>query len=493
MKKIIKNFNNSVKNTIFKVQNKTNDNFNISSFNKYLITIIGLLFFYIFYLLTPLLYGKTWIQTNIESKLLNEFRINLSTSANISYRILPSPHFLIKDSKMFVNDTTQNKSIAEIKYFQVFLSQTNFFEKKKLNIKRVVINDANFSLLRNELKLLNNFRNKKFPNKSIKVNNSNIFFKDNLGETISIIKLDKAVLFFDKKKQINFINLKGEVFNMPFILDFENHNDSTKYEKINFSSKSLKLKIYNESITKKKLISGKNSFSFLDSIINTKYDIKEKLITFKSLKSKLNNSQLSYIGKLSTSPFDLDLNINLYNHKISKLFDINLILIEFIKSKVLFNDNISVNVSTIVNSNEKNEIFQNAKINFHIVNGKIDLDKTKFINDEIGSLQLSNSSLFLKNNNLLFNGDILIDIKNPNLLFSFLNTNKLLRKNFKSILINLEYDFLSNIIKFNNIKIDDADVGSQLLTIIDGFSDNSLNNLNRSRGIFNEILKAYEG
>ena len=60
-------------------------------------------------------------------------------------------------------------------------------------------------------------------------------------------------------------------------------------------------------------------------------------------------------------------------------------------------------------------------------------------------------------------------------------------------MINLEYDFLSNIIKFNNIKIDDADVGSQLLTIIDGFSDNSLNNLNRSRGIFNEILKAYEG
>ena len=137
MKQIIRNFNKLIERTILKVQNKTNNNFNISVFNKYLITFIASLFIYLFYLLIPLLYDKTWLQANIESKLLNEFKVNLSTSADISYRILPAPHFLIKDSKMFVNDTTQNKSIAEIKYFQVFLSQTNFFEKKKLNIKRI--------------------------------------------------------------------------------------------------------------------------------------------------------------------------------------------------------------------------------------------------------------------------------------------------------------------------------------------------------------------
>ena len=37
MKAIVKNFNNYIKKTIFKVQNKTNNNFNISNFNKYLI------------------------------------------------------------------------------------------------------------------------------------------------------------------------------------------------------------------------------------------------------------------------------------------------------------------------------------------------------------------------------------------------------------------------------------------------------------------------
>ena len=131
MKQIIKNFNNLIKKTIFKVQNKTNDNFGISGFNKYLITCITLLFVYLFYLLIPLLYDKTWVQINIENKLLNEFKVNISTSANISYRILPAPHFLIKDSKILIAKGEKKQSIAEIKDLQIFLSQRNFFNKKK--------------------------------------------------------------------------------------------------------------------------------------------------------------------------------------------------------------------------------------------------------------------------------------------------------------------------------------------------------------------------
>ena len=61
MKNIAKNFNNLILKTIFKVQNKTNNKFRISNFNKILITFIGLLFFYLFYLLIPLLYDKGWV------------------------------------------------------------------------------------------------------------------------------------------------------------------------------------------------------------------------------------------------------------------------------------------------------------------------------------------------------------------------------------------------------------------------------------------------
>tara|TARA_B110000495_G_C22372583_1_gene242024 strand:+ start:62 stop:502 length:441 start_codon:yes stop_codon:yes gene_type:complete len=146
MKKITKIFNNLIFRTIFKVQNKTNNKFRISGFNKYLITFIGLLFFYLFYLSIPILYDKGWVQNSIESKILNEFKINLSTSADISYRILPAPHFLIKNSKIIVDRTKNQKSIADVKNLKVFLSQKNFFNKKEMNLKKIIIDNANFFL-----------------------------------------------------------------------------------------------------------------------------------------------------------------------------------------------------------------------------------------------------------------------------------------------------------------------------------------------------------
>ena len=494
MKKIIKNFNNLVKRTIFKVQNKTNNNFNISGFNRYLITFIVVLFFYLFYLLIPVLYDKTWVQANIEKKLLKEFKINISNPVIISYRILPSPHFLIKDVKILMTEGEKNKSIAEIKNFQIFLSQKNFFDKKKMNIKKIIISNANFSLLRGDFKFLNTFRNKKFSNKEIQIINSKIFIKNNLKEIISIIKINKMILFFDNQKLLNFLNLKGEVFKIPFVFDFINHNNSNIYEKINFNFKPLQLNILNEFIKEKNnYTTGTNIVSFLNSQINTKYNIKEKLITFNSDNSKLNNSQINYDGKLSINPFDLDLNINLKNHKISKLFNFNTVLIEFIKSKLLFNDNISVNGTININSNTKNEIFQNAKINFHIINGKINFNQTKFVNNDIGSLRLNNSNIFLKDNELIFNSELFIDVENSNYLFSFLNTKKSSRKDFKTITVNLDYNFLKNKIKFNNLKIDNSDVDNQLLSIIDEFNDDNLNNLNNSRRLLNKLFQSYAG
>ena len=187
------------------------------------------------------------------------------------------------------------------------------------------------------------------------------------------------------------------------------------------------------------------------------------------------------------------MNIDLDNYKISKIFNIDPILIEFIKSGLLFNNNISINTSLIVNSNKKNDIFQSAKIKFHIINGKIDFNKTRFVNDNIGSLQFSNSNLFFKNNELVLNGDMLIDIKNSENLFSLLNTNKLSRKIFQTILINFDYNFSNNRIIFNRVKIDNRDVESQFLTIIDGFNNNNLNNSIKSRRLLNELFKAYAG
>ena len=107
---------------------------------------------------------------------------------------------------------------------------------------------------------------------------------------------------------------------------------------------------------KNNLITGRNIISFLNSTIDTEYEVGDKTITFKSTNSsRINISKVNYKGKLSINPFDLDLNINFNNYKISNIFNLNPILVEFLKSELLFNDNISLNTSIIINSNSKDE------------------------------------------------------------------------------------------------------------------------------------------
>ena len=483
MKKIVKIFNNFIKRTIFKVENKTNDKFHVSKFNKYIIAVIAVLFIYIFYLSIPLLYDKNWVQNKIVTELNNEFNINLSNSFDISYRILPKPHYLIKDTKT---------TLAEIKELNVYISQNNFFNKGSIRISEVVIEEANFSLLKDNFKTFYKDSENEFSKKKIKINNSNIFFKDNLDKVISIVKISNALLFFDEKNLFNLFDLNGEVFNIPFVLNYQNIINSHK--KIKIKAPDLKIEIINKFFKKDEdLSNGINNISILNSSINTKYSIKDQIVIFQSDGSRVYNSEIDYNGQLAINPFDLNLKINLYNYKISNLFTPNSIVNEFIKSGLLFNENISVHTSLNIKSTKRDKIFNEAKIELRVLNSKISFDNSIFINNNIGLIEVSNSDLFLENDKLILTANLSINIKNTDRLYSFLNTNKRLRKNIKNIKLNITYDFLSNEIVFKNIKIDDNEVSDQFLNIVEGFNDNNYNNLTKSRKLLNELIKLYAG
>ena len=483
MKQIVKNFNNLIKKTIFKVENKTNDKFQVSKFSKYLISAIVVLFIYIFYLSIPLLYDKNWIQNKIVTELGNEFNINLGNSFDFSYRILPKPHYLIRDSKT---------SLAEIKTLNVFISQNNFFNKDSIRINEVVIEEANFSLLSNDLKPLYKDSENKFSKKKIKINDSNVFFKNNLNEVISIIKISNAYLFFDEKNLFNLFDLKGEIFNIPFKLKYENVLNLRKQIEIN--APDLKLKVINDFFKKdENLSSGISNISILSSSINTKFNIKDQIAIFQSDGSRIYNSKINYNGQLAINPFDLNLKINLYDYKISNLFTPNSIINEFIKSGLLFNENISVQTLVNIKSTKKDEIFNEAKLELRILNGKISFDKSVFINNNIGLMEISNSDLFLDNDKLFLSSNLSIDIKDIDKLYSFLNTSKNSRKNIRNIKLNIIYDFLSNQIDLKNIKINDIDVSSQFNNVAEGFIDINSNNLTKSRKLLNELINLYDG
>ena len=494
MNKIIKNFNNLIQKTIFKVKNKTNNKFNISGLNKVLITLIGSLFLYIFYLLLPSIYDKTWVEEKIKKNLLSEFKIDLASTEDISYRILPSPHFLIKDTNILSNEPNNKKIIGEVRNLKVFINQGNFFDKEKITLKNIIIKDANFSLSGIDLKRYNSSINDKLSDKKIQFDKGNIFFKDNINEIFTIVKINDANLFFNDQVLHNNFNLKGSIFSIPFTFEIKSKNDQQIEKKISFNAKSLNLEINNNYIIDNDgQAKGNNIVTFLGTLLNSEFKLSNNSVIFFSKNSRIKNNKIDYNGILSINPFDLDLKIDLNHNKISELLNFNPILIELLKSGLLFNSNISLKTLINANSNDQKNLFQNSKIYLDITSGKINFDKTKFINSDIGSFELSNSNLFVQDNRLILNTDLFFDIKNSNKLFSSLNTKKKSRRKINNVLINFDYDFSNNVIKFNNVKIDNNKVGDQILNIIEEFEDNNLNNKVKTKRLLNNILDAYEG
>ena len=127
MKKIVHKFNNFKKKLIplislsfLKKNYKINKFFTkkpkykISNFNKYLIFLISLLFLYLFYLSLPSLYDKGRLQKDLSDKLLSEFNVNFSLSSDLQYSILPYPHILIKNVKIFNKSLSSPKELIQI-------------------------------------------------------------------------------------------------------------------------------------------------------------------------------------------------------------------------------------------------------------------------------------------------------------------------------------------------------------------------------------------
>ena len=106
---------------------------------------------------------------------------------------------------------------------------------------------------------------------------------------------------------------------------------------------------------------------------------------------------------------------------------------------------------------------------------------------------MDNSNLSFKKDRLILNTDIMIELKNSDELFSLLQTNKKFRKSIKNISANLDYDFLTNQVEFNNIKIDNNEVSDKLYGIIEGSDNNNFGNWNKSKRLLNEFFKNYEG
>ena len=501
-KNFLKYYKNLIKKFFLKYLNKIKNNYfdnsksKISNFNKFLIASISILFLYLFYLSIPNLYNKTWVQNTLENKLLNEFKINFSISSEISYEILPSPHFIIKNAKILNKDKNKPKELSDIKKLKIFISQKNLFYKEKLNIKRISIHNANFSIQKNDFNFFNNLIDNKLSHKKILIKKGNIFYKDKNDQVVSLIKILKLSLFFDDKKLLNMFNLTGEIFNLPFTLKLTKDISKEANQLIKIKSKKIKFNFINESKNvSDEITKGLSIITIFNSKFGTVYDYQKNLLKFNSSKFKSNNPTINYSGKLSFQPFDFILDINLENIKIKKMINPDSIYMEILKNNFLFNKNISSKIS--INSSEKsNRKLDFIKIVMNINNGNINFNQTSLMNKNIGKIKIINSNLFLQNDDLIFNSDIDIDIENSSKFFSFLQTPKKYRKPIKNIKINLDYNLYNDQIILNNVKFNGLPpnkVSQDLISIFNAEENSDYKNFIKNKHLLNKLLETYSG
>ena len=497
----LRNLEFLIKKTLFKHPNKINNTFSnkfkfkISNFNTYIITIIVSLFIYLFYLTFPNIYEKTWLQNHIENKLLDKFKINFSISPRITYKILPSPHFSIKDVKVLNEDENNPKEISHIKELKVFISQKNLFNKEKLKINKVLIKNANILVRKKNYIYYKKFFDNDFSEENIYIENSNIFFQNNAGKTISIIQISKLNLFYDKINLLNKLFLVGEVFKIPFTFKFSedliNSNNN-----IDLVSKELKLTLKNQENYNNEITYGLNNLSIINSKLISEYKIINNLLSFKSLNSNINNNKTRYDGKLNFNPFDLTSNINLKQINLFKFLHKNSILLEIFKSKILFNNNLSINVSLNSKNVLDHKLLKNLKLNLNINNGIINFDKSQVSIDKIGLLKINNSELNARGNKIILSSDINVDIKDSDKFFSFFQTPKKIRKLITNISFSLDLDIINDELNIGNLTINNQNftvATKNILSLSNNVQNIKIINLIAFKIFVNKILALYSG
>ena len=488
--KHLKNINKFINNLLEKNLNKLNSK-NLSYLfknNKIILTFVALFVISVSYLLLPTFFN----QTDISKKLKNEFQVkydlNFKFSQNIKYNFFPRPHFITTDPKILDN----KKEIAEISKLKIFISFDNLFSIKDIEIRDIILENANFNLNTKNYNFFIELLNRDFQGGNITINNSNVFFKNIEDEVLFIAKIFKMKYYFDSKKLKNIFYSENEIFNIPFSLETYFSDDNKK----NLSTINLdlmKLNIENELIfeNNKKIGKSKLNLNKIKRLVD--YKIEKNLFDF-HIFDKIDQPDVTYKGKFNFKPFYANFEGNSDQINLNYLFGSNAILAQLLKTEILNNKNVDFKLNIYADSVYKNSNFKNVSLNLKIQEGLIDTDKTKFQWKDIADFELLESLIFVRNGELVLDGKLKIKVRDYNNLYKFLLTPKNYRNQVNQIDLNFIYSFDQKIAKLKDIKIDNKindNVNKILSNVI--LKKDDLQNKIYFKNLLNQAIKSYAG
>ena len=488
--KHLKNINNFINNLLEKNLNKLNSK-NLSYLfknNKIILTFVALFVIFVSYLLLPTFFNQTDISKKLKNELQVKYDLNFKFSQNIKYNFFPRPHFITTDSKILDN----KKEIAEISKLKIFISFDNLFSIKDIEIRDMILENANFNLNTKNYNFFIELLNKGFQGGNIIINNSNVFFKHIEDEVLFITKIFKMKYYFDSKELKNIFYSENEIFNIPFSVEsFFSEDNKKNLSKINFNL--MKLNIENELIFENDKKVGKSKFNLNKIKRLIEYKIEKNSFDF-HIFDKIDQPNTSYKGNFNFKPFYANLKGKSAEINLNYLFGSNAIIAQLLKTEIFNNQNIDFKLNINADNVYKNSNFKKVKLNSRIQEGLIDTDNTKFEWKDIADFELLESLIYVRNGELVLDGKLKINVNDFNKVYKFLLTPKNYRNEIKEINFNFTYNFDKKIAYLKDIKVDDKfDQNLNLILNNVILKSDNLQNKIYFKNLLNIAIKSYFG
>ncbi len=101
------------------------------------------LFTAILFLSLPVLLDYNSIQNVIEKKVSSEFKINLKIFDDISLKIFPRPHYLVKKANLDLDLENEKSSIIKTQNLKIYIPLRKIYSKSNINTIRIRSRKAN--------------------------------------------------------------------------------------------------------------------------------------------------------------------------------------------------------------------------------------------------------------------------------------------------------------------------------------------------------------
>ena len=496
--KIIKKILNKTNLFINSLLEKNLNKLNFKNFGKKKIRIIGsnrlfliitaTIILFLSYLSIPHAYNQKEISSEIKNRLLTKFGISFIFSKNFSYKFFPRPHFLIEDTSIIDNQI----KISDIEKVKVYVSLDNLFSLKNLTLNDVILEKANFNLNKHNYNFFLKILDNKFVESSFKIKDSNIFYRNKENEVLFINKILSMNYYYNNNNLKNTFYAENKIFNIPYSYSITKDSINKQISsEINLDI--LKLQVNNEINFSDNKKNGVANFLYNKKKSKATYDFDTGYFNLyfldQSKKPKFNGE-----FKINFKPFYMIAETNLEDIDVINLSNSNSILIQLLKTEILNNKNLNLTKKIKLKNilNHKSKI--GSEINLKIQEGLIDINNTSFIWSDHLEFEISNSLLYINDNNLILDGKLIINITNYNNIYKFLQTPRNKRIELKIIELDFNYNFDQRVINFDNIKINDAKntkINKILSEII--FKKTKLQNKVYLKNLINSAIKSYAG